>query len=343
MPVRDAVVFQARSLDRLPGEPEMRRGVTEMAKTITALLEAPAGEDYSGPVLVEGVASPQMFAQLLGANLGLTRRPVNEPGRNFPFPSSELEGRMGSRILPEWMDAVDDPTQSSYQGHELQGYYAVDMEGVVPKPLTVVEKGAVKNFLLTRTPMRGFEGSNGRARLPGSFGSKAAIFSNLFVKAKQTVSPRDLKKKLLEMVAQRGKPYGLIIRKLDFPASGAMEEIRRQGAANGQRGGSSKPSSLPTLVYRVYPDGREELVRGLRFRTLNARTLRDIVAASSEETIFDYIGDGSALPVMGQGGYVTTHTVVAPAVLFEDLELEKRQEDWPKLPIVPPPDLVSSR
>ncbi len=343
MPVRDAAVFQSRTLERLPSAQEIRQGVIEVAKTITALTEAPAAEDYSGPVLIEGAASGQLFAQLLGASLGLSRRPVNEPGRNIPLPTSELEGRMGSRILPEWMDVVDDPTQTSYKGHELQGYYPVDMEGVAPKPLTVVEKGSVKNFLMTRLPVRGFEGSNGRARLPGPFGSKAAIFTNLFVQAKESVPASDLKKKLLDMVAQRGKPYGIIIRKLDFPASGAMEEIRRQSTANGQRGGSSRPSSLPTLIYRIYPDGREELVRGLRFRTLNVRTLRDIVAASSEETIFDFIGNGSALPVMGQGGYVSTHTVVAPSVLFEDLELEKREEDWPKLPIVPPPDLLTSR
>ncbi|MFN7920097.1 MAG: metallopeptidase TldD-related protein [Bryobacteraceae bacterium] len=343
MPVRDGVVFQARTPDRLPGESAMREGITEVAKNVSALLAAPVGEDYSGPVLFEDVASPQMFAHVLGANLGLTRRPVSEPGRPAPVAASELEGRIGSRILPEWMDAVDDPVTDSWNGEQLQGTYRIDMEGVTPQTLTVVEKGSVKNLLRTRQPVRGFEGSNGRARLPGAFGAKAAVFSNLLMKATgQTMSPDDLKKKLLDMVSQRGKQYGIIVRKLDFPFSGPFDDLRRLASAAGQRG-ATRPATLPILVYRVYPDGREELVRGLRFRTLNVRSLRDIAAASNAEKIFHFIGDGSPLPVMGGGGYVSTHSVVAPAVLFEDLELEKREEDWPKLPLVPPPDLISSR
>ena len=87
----------------------------------------------------------------------------------------------------------------------------------------------------------------------------------------------------------------------------------------------------------MYPDGREELIRGVRFRGLNARSLRDIISAGADEQAFHFAGSGSSLPVMGQGGYVTLHSVIAPSVLFEDLELEKRQEDWPKLPVVPPP------
>ncbi|MCC6537985.1 MAG: hypothetical protein IT162_10570 [Bryobacterales bacterium] len=342
MTVRDAAMVVSRSLSGLPGEADLRKTVEQLGRNVTALLDAPVGDDYSGPMLFEGAAAPQLFAHLLAANLGLTRQPVNEPGRNFPVPQSELEGRKGSRILPDWMDVTDDPVREEWKGQQLQGSYPVDMEGVVPQPLKVVNAGTLENFLLTRLPVRGFEGSNGRARLPGNFGAKAAVFSNLFVTAKQTVPTADLKKKLIEMIGQRGKPYGILVRKLDLPASGGIDELQRQGMAAGQRGGSSRPAALPVLMYRVYPDGREELIRGVRFRGLNARSLRDIIAAGAEEQAFHFAGNGSALPVMGQGGYVTLHSVIAPAVLFEDLELEKRQEDWPKLPVVPPPALSSS-
>jgi len=341
MPVRDASMFIARSPDKLPSEADLRRGVTEIAEHVTALAQAPVGEDYSGPVLVEGVAATQMFAQLLGSNLGLARRPVNEPGRQIPFAQSELEGRMGSRILPEWMDVVDDPAQTAWRGQELQGHYPVDMEGVVPHPVTVIEKGTVKSFLLSRLPVRGYEGSNGRARLPGAFGSNAAVFSNLFIRAKDTMTQEALRKRLLELITQRGKPYGIIVRKLDFPTSGSLAEVQRLTASSGQRGGSLRPTSVPILVYRIYPDGRQELVRGLRFRSVNVRTLRDIIAASDTEHIFHFLGNGSPLPMMGGGGYIAGHSVVAPSVLFEDLELEKREDDWPKLPVVPPPSLTS--
>ena len=339
MTVRDALMVVGRNLDKMPAQADLARGIEQIGRNVTALIDAPVLDDYSGPILFEDIAAPQLMAHLLGANLGLTRQPVIEPGRQFPAPESELEGRKGSRVLPEWMDVVDDPVRSEWRGQELQGVYPVDMDGVVPQPLKVVNNGTLENFLLSRTPVRGFEGSNGRGRLPGPFGSKAAVFSNLFVTAKQSVSNAELRKKFLEMVTQRGKAYGIIIRKLDMPASGSLDELRRQT----QRGGNSRPVAMPLMVYRVTPDGKEELVRGVRFRALNARSLRDITAASTTESIFHFAGNGSPLPVMGQGGYVALHSVVSPALLFEDLELEKRQEDWPKLPVVPPPPLVSSR
>jgi hypothetical protein len=215
------------------------------------------------------------------------------------------------------------------------------MEGVVPTPVAVIEKGVVTRFLYTRQPVRGYQGSNGRARLPGAFGAKAAVFSNLFVKAHETVPAAGLKKRLLELIDQREKPYGMILRKLDFPTTSTSTELRRLSQASSQRGGSSRIVSPPVAAYRVYPDGREELVRGLRFRSINVRSLRDIIAASDVEHFFDFVGSGAAIPGGGGTGYVATHSVVAPSVLFEDLELDKREEDWPKPPIVPPPPLTS--
>ena len=47
---------------------------------------------------------------------------------------------------------------------------------MMAKPLRLIEKGVLKNYLLTRQPVRGFEGSNGRARLPGPFGASAAEY-----------------------------------------------------------------------------------------------------------------------------------------------------------------------
>ncbi|MBM3738410.1 MAG: hypothetical protein FJW39_21720 [Acidobacteria bacterium] len=342
MLLHDGLSFHARAVGSMPSEEVMRAGIHEMAKNLTASLDAPLGEDYSGPVLVEGAAAPQLFAQVIGNNLTLTRKPVSEPGRTFPFPVSDLEGRLGSRILPEWIDVVDDPTLESYKGAELLGYYPVDMEGVKPVPVTAIEAGKVKSYMLTRQPVRGFEGSNGRARLPGAFGAKMALFSNLFVKAKETSPDADLKKKLIDLVNQRGKPYGVLLRKLDFPTTSTSEEIQRLSVAASQRGGGKVVSS-PVLAYRVYPDGREELIRGMRFRGLNVRSFRDIIAAGSGEQMFSYVGTGLTLPGLNSGGYVAGHTVVAPAVLFEDLELEKREEDFQKLPLVPSPVMVSAR
>jgi hypothetical protein len=337
MVLHDAVVFQSLDFDRMPADPELRERVDALAKSLTARAGAPKGEDYSGPVLFEGMAGAQLFAEVLGHNLALSRRPVMDPGRNTPVQVSELEGRQGARILPEWIDVVDDPTQKEWRGRPLFGSYEVDREGVAPRPLPLVEKGVLKTFLLTRQPVAGFSGSNGRARLPGSFGANGAAIGNLFVRATETVPVPDLKKKLIEMCKQRNKPYGLIVRRMDFPSSASLEEIRRLLSNAAQAGGHAV--SAPVLVYKVYPDGREELTRGLRFRGLNARSLKDILAAGDDNNVFEFLNNQAPFAVIGGAGYVAATCAIAPSVLIDDVELHPLEEELPKLPIVPAPEL----
>ncbi len=340
MTVRDAVVFQAIEAGQLPAEAEMVRGVQSLAQNVTALAAAPMGEDYIGPVLFEGVAGPQVFAEVLGKNLALTRRPVNEPGSRGGgnVVVSELDGRNGARVLPESFDVVDDPTQKEWRGKPLFGTYEVDREGIEPKPLHLIEKGVLKGYLLTRQPVRGNEGSNGRARLPGPFGAATPGVSNLFVRSSETSPAAGLKKQLLDLIALRGKPYGLIVRKMDFPSSASVEEVRR--ILSGSQSGSSHSVSVPILAYRVYPDGREELVRGLRFRGFNTRSLKDIIAIGDDLTTFEYMDNSAPFALMGGSGYVANAAVIAPSILVDDLELHPVEEELPKLPVVPPPDLV---
>ena len=337
MLLHDAVVFQSLDMDHMPAEPELRRSIAALAASLTARAGAPKGEDYSGPVLFEGTAGAQLFAEVLGRNLALNRRPVMEPGRNGFVPVSELEGRQGARILPEWFDVVDDPTQKEWRGRSLFGSYEVDREGVAPLPLSLVEKGVLKNFLLTRQPMPAFAASNGRARLPGSFGANAAAISNLFVRATETVPLSALKTKLIEMCKQRNKPYGIIVRRLDFPSSASFEEFRRSLGSAGQSGGSTV--SAPLLVYKVYPDGREELVRGLRFRSLNTRSLKDIIAAGDDNNVFEFLNNQAPSALIGGASYVAASCAVAPSVLIDDVELHPTEDELPKLPIVPAPEM----
>jgi hypothetical protein len=336
MSVRDAEVFHAVEFRNVALEPELRRAITELAERTSALSNAPKGEDYNGPVLFEGVAGAQLFAQVLGTNLALTRRPVTEPGRPGAFPASEFEGRQGSRIMPEFMNVVDDPTQKEWRGRALFGSYRVDREGVAPQPLSVVEKGVLKRFLLTRQPVRGFSGSNGHARLPGGFGASAAGIGNLFVHASESMSPGDLRRKLIETCKAREKAYGIVVRRLDYPSSASVEEMRRLLTGAGQQG-SSRAVSPPVTVYKLYTDGREELVRGLRFRGLNARSLKDILAAGNDDQVFDFLNNAAPFALMGAGGFVAETSVVAPSVLIDDVELHPVEDEHPKLPIVPPP------
>jgi hypothetical protein len=241
------------------------------------------------------------------------------------------------------MDVTDDPTATEWRGRRLFGHYLVDLEGVAPKPLVLVEKGLLKNYLTTRQPVRGAEGSNGRARLLGSFGANAACFGNLFVRASQTATLPDLKKKLIELATQRDKPYGLLVRKMDFPSSASLAEAQRLLAGMAQEGGAQRPVSLPILAYRVYPDGREELVRGLKFKDLSIRSLRDIQAAGGEPAVFDYLENGAPFALMGATSWVAESSVISPGILFEELQMVKAQDELPKLPIVAPPPLTSAR
>jgi hypothetical protein len=329
--LRDATTVSSLDPRRVPSETDLKRAAAAVAGNIRALTAAPAGDPYTGPVLFEPGAAAQIFAEVLGGALTATRRPVAEPNRPLPWVTGPFEGKIGSRVLPDSFTVVDDPTQREYRGRLLSGHYPVDIEGVVPQPLTVIDKGVLKALLATRQPTRDTPSSNGRARIPGAFGAKAAGVSNLFAKCAEPVTAAELKAQLRKVIADRGKPYGLLIRKMDFPSTASLGEIRRLAA------GQDRPVSIPLLAYRVYPDGREEMVRGLRFRSFGIRSFRDIIAASDEEAIFDFLGSLAPFSVVGGGSYVFQATVAAPGVLFEELELDRAEQDLPKVPIVPPP------
>jgi len=340
--VRDADSIQAFHAGDLPSEADLGRRVTEVAKDVAALTQAPVGEAYDGPMLFEARAAAQLFGQLLGDNLKVTRKPVADAGRSAPHVASEFENRVGSRVLPEFLTVIDDATLTQWHGETLLGHYEYDLEGVAPKPLTLIDKGVLRTYLLTRTPaFKGFDSSNGHARMTGSFGARGAGFGNLTIQSSETEPSSELKKKLIEMCQQRNKPYGILIRKLDYPSSASIEELRRLAAGASQSGGGHLVV-LPLLVYKVYPDGREELVRGVQFRGVSTKSLKDIVATSQETYVLNMIDSNAPFALMGAGSYVASASVVAPAVLFDELEIEPIQEDVPKPPIVPPPALTSS-
>jgi predicted Zn-dependent protease len=332
--VRDFAVFHAPNAKGLPGEETLERSVAAVAQNVVALAHAAKGEDYNGPVLFEGPAGAQLFAEVLGGNLGVTRK--IDGGRGGGAPASDLEGRIGARVLPDSFDVVDDPARKDSQGQPLFGSYDVDREGVRAAPLQIVEKGVLKNYLLTRQPVHGFEGSNGRARMPGRSGTSVAGFSNLIVTSTETVPAADLKKKLIELIQKRDKPYGIAVRKMDFPSTASTEEAGRVMEA---QPGSAHPVSAPLLVYKVFADGHEELVRGMLFRSLNARSLRDILAAGDDGAPFDFMESIAPFALVGYAAFSTEACVVAPSVLIDDVEMRPADDEQPKLPLVPAPEM----
>jgi TldD protein len=332
MIVRDLAVFYTRDVARMFPEEDLAKSAKSVGEQVLKIAAAPLGDNYTGPVLFEGEASPQLMAELLGRNLHISRKPIAAPGAAAQAATTDLEGRRGVRIMPEIFDVTDDPTQLLF-GHE-----EVDDEGVPDKPLSLVEKGVLKDFLRTRQPVRGYNDSNGRARLTANYGAETPVPTNLLIKARETSSIADLKKKLIDLIDQRGLPYGMIVRKMDFPSSASIDEARKILSA-GAAGGSSRPVSMPLYTYRLYPDGREEMVRGVRFKGVNARSLKDILAAGDDSITFNYLDNGAPFALLGFGSGAAEVAVVAPSVLIDDLEMSKIDDEMPKLPIVPAPSV----
>ena len=330
MIVRDAQLFYTHDLTKMIPEADLNQAAKEVGDTVVKMAAAPMGDSYAGPILFEGVASAQIMAEILGRNLHISRKPVGPAGAASQASSTELEGRRGVRIMPEFFDVIDDPTASLF-GHE-----EVDDEGVVEKKVSLVEKGVLKDFLRTREPVRGYSESNGHSRLQGG----GAIPSNLIVTAHETTPIAELKKKMIDLCQQRGLNYGIIVRRMDFPSTATIDEARKNMAAAGSAG---RPVSIPLHVYRLYTDGHEEMIRGVRLRGLNARSLKDILAAGNDSVTFNYLENGAPFALLGLGSSSAEVAVVAPSVLIDDLELTKIDDELPHLPIAPPPALAASR
>lgn len=329
--------FVSRDPGGLPADTELKRVAEQTVTELSALAKAPEGEPYTGPVLFEAQASAQLFAEIFGQELTIVRKPVAEKGRDLPLPESSLENKIGSRVLPTWMSLRDDSTRKEWNGAGLAGFYEADLEGVVPTPVVLVEKGILKSYLTTRQPVKGVGGSNGHARIPGSFGARTARPGNLFVEAAESVPDAQLKQRLMDMVKQQGKPYGLLVRRMDFPSLAHASSVREMAMKQMRSGGGSRLFSAPLLAYRVYADGREELVRGLRFKNLGARLFRDILAAGATPAVFQYIDNGAPMALSGAGSYIVGCSSVAPAVLFEEMDLEPASDETARPPLVPPP------
>ena len=165
-------------------------------------------------------------------------------------------------------------------------------------------------------------------------GANAADISNLILSSSDIVPVAELKRRLIDLIQTRSKPYGILVRKMDFPSTATGEELRNL-AGGGQGGG--RPISPPILIYKVFPDGRQELIRGVRFKGLNTRSFKDILAAGDDVNVLNYMDNQALFALVGGANYTTEASVAAPSVLVDDLELSRTDDQQPKLPIVPPP------
>jgi hypothetical protein len=327
----------------LPDAEQLEKIAERAATDLENLVKAPIAEDYSGPVLFEQEAAAQMLASTLADAVRLQRKPVAPPGSNSgQVLESVWSSKMGSKVLPEWMSVVDDPSKEEFHGTALAGAYKVDDEGVAAERVVLVDKGVLKGFLASREPVKMISVSNGHGRLPGGWGTELAVPGNLFIEAGETTKEADMKAKLLEKAKAAGLKYGILIRRLDFPSSANGEELQSMGRQL-QKGGYSRTLNSPLLAYRVYLDGHEELVRGLRFKDFSAKDLRDIDLASDKPYVFNYVNNGSSFNHADAAPSATTTSVIAPSLLLDSVDLARAENEPGKLPIVPAPALVAQQ
>jgi predicted Zn-dependent protease len=284
--------------EELPSREKLLGDVKQALETVIALRKAPiVEEEYRGPVLFAPDAADDVIASLVGSNV-IGRKP--QPGR----PNRTVGAFATSyktRVLPSFLSIIDDPTLKDFQGHSLVGSYDVDNEGVKAKTVNVIENGMLNNYLLGRQPVRDFPASNGHGRAaPGSFPSPS--LGVLLLKSADAQSPDDLKKKILQMVTEQGKPYAYRVDTLG-------------------------PGNSPRLLYRVFADGHEELVRGAVFSELDVRALRSNLIAVGNDPL-----------VSNRSGGVPT-TIICPSLLFDELEVKRADTSKDKLPEYPAPPL----
>jgi hypothetical protein len=297
------------SLSTEPPPPDAAEALArQLANELQTLRKSPVVADYTGPVLFEGHAAAQIAHELLSESLSGTPAPKGAEGFESP-----LARKLGKRILPKEFSAVDDPTLSTYRGIPLLGHYAVDDEGVPPEAVNLIEKGRLRAFVMSRTPSKEIAKSNGHGR-NGLVGWARGRVGNLILSSQSGLSAAALRARLLRTVREEGLPYGLVVKELELRAS----------ASNGQ------VIPEPELVYRLTPDGKEELVRGATFGPLSVRDLRDILAAGRDAAAHSF-----AMP--SAGGFGIPATVVSPSLLFEDVEVKRRTEPNKRPPLVPRP------
>jgi hypothetical protein len=241
---------------------------------------------------------------------------------------------------------VDDPFTKDFKGAPLVGSYSIDEEGVPAQKVDLVEQGLLKNLLMSRRPGPDFDKSNGHGRSAFLSDPKPTM-SNLFFSSAETVSRDDLKKKFLEACRSEKLPYCMVIRQMDNPSISLLHQDDFTELL-ASFGGNAATDRLPLVVYKFFPDdGHEEMVRGARITGFSPRSLRSISAIGDDNFVYNYMQSqvvgvsGTALGSFGTAQNGLPASVVAPSLLFEEVEVRGARGEPKRLPLIPEPPLNS--
>lgn len=293
----------------LPDDATVLKAVDKMIVDLEALRKAPLVDPFTGPAILSGRATAVFFHEVFGHRIEGHRQKSENEGQTF-------RKMVDQPILPDFLSVVFDPTLRRYAGTDLLGSYTYDDEGVRARRVNAVENGILKNFLMSRAPIDGYPNSNGHGRAQPGF-TPVARQSNLLVLNSKAMSRSQLKNLLLEQIKKQDKPFGLLFDQIEggFTITG--------------RTIPNAFNVLPVMVYRVYPDGREELVRGVDLIGTPLTVFSKILAADDEASVFNGIcgAESGAVPV----------SATAPAILVSQIEVQKKPKSQERAPILPAP------
>jgi len=304
--------------DELPSLESLVAEAEQLAADVTALARAPQAATYLGPVLLEAQAAGEFFNQLLASGVSNPRSLwIEQQWAEQYFESGSLAGRLGLRVVSPMIDVFDDPTLREWDGQRMIGHYGVDDEGIPGRRVQLVQRGILKDLLMSRTPTRERKLSNGHGRSDFKEHLTSRI-GNLVISASETMSAKALRRRLREEARAFGLQHGLLVRRIAPEDGQDNDELLAH----------------PVLVYSVDVDtGDEHLLRDAQFTAVTLRALRDIIAASEQQRVHNFRKLGS---VRGSRSYVPA-TIVHPAVLLTEMELKPTDRKPDKRPYLKHP------
>ena len=307
--------FETDDPAKLPKDEEILAAVEKAGKNLSDLLKAALADPFVGPAILSGRAAGVFFHEIFGHRIEGHRQKDESEGQTFTK-------SVGKAILPSFLSVIFDPTQKQFGPVMLNGAYLYDNEGVQARRVPVVENGVLKTFLMSRSPIEGFPNSNGHGRR--STGSEiVSRQSNLFVESSKQVSDQQLRQMLIEEVKKQGKPYGLF-----------FDQVTG-GYTTTQRRGLQAFTVIPLVVYRVFADGRpDELIRGVDIVGTPLSSFEKILATSEKREVFNGIcgAESGNVPV----------AAIAPALLVESIEIQRKERAQDAPPYLPRPSALSS-
>jgi predicted Zn-dependent protease len=285
------------SLADLDSEGVFNQHAVDELTSLADLRKAPlVEEEYHGPLLFSADAAADTLRSLLASSVTAARPALGTEARtNGPFASS-----YHARVMPDFMNVIDDPSLTTFNGKGLLGAYGVDDEGVPAQAVKLVDAGRLDNYLIGRQPVRDFPQSNGHGRA-GITGPARPTIGVLKITADNGLSTGDLNQKLLDMAKDRGLS--------------SVYFVQTMG-----------PERTPRLLYRVSPDGKRELVRGAVLADIDERALRSSIESAGKDL---WVANSFVDPPV---------TILAPALLFDDATIRRANAKNDKLPFYPAPD-----